>query len=610
MCGIAGIVARRNVIDLNCVVKGMTDRVRHRGPDDHGIHIERRVALGHRRLSIVDVSRLGHQPMISADQRYIITFNGEIYNFRDLRSTLMELGFEFRSGTDTEVILQAYAAWGPECLSRFNGMWAFAIYDRVAEMIFAARDRFGVKPFYYVVNDAFFAFGSEIGQLVPLLASVGADPEAIAEFILAGVHSSSTGTFFKDIFSLGPGHHLTYNLKEDQCVIRRYYSLSERLNGIDDRRGADAIEQFRQVLEDSVRLRLQADVRVGTCLSGGLDSSSVALLAARIQHRANPHPFSAVTAISEDARCSEEAYAEEVVRKGALNWIRVCPRYEDFCTLLPFVVRHQGEPFGSPSICMQAFVMRAANENGIVVLLDGQGGDETLLGYDQYYPAYCIALWRDGGVRSALQGMMRIGENNTNMSCSRAMAYLFIMLFPRIRHLYYLQRSSYLARRPPLPDWSRRFAEACFDIRQLQILEVEKTTLPLLLRYEDRNSMAFSIEARLPFLDYRLVEQAISLAPSLKIREGWTKWVLRASMGDLLPHSVAWRRKKVGFEAPENLWLSRHTGVMAEKIRRSPLIARFCNLDDLLRRFPALERRNQWRLYSLAMWEEEFGVDA
>jgi asparagine synthase (glutamine-hydrolysing) len=374
MCGIAGIVARRNVIDLHSVIKEMTDRVRHRGPDDEGNYVEGRVALGHRRLSIIDVSKLGHQPMISADRRYIITFNGEIYNFRDLKSELVGLGFDFRSNTDTEVILQAYAAWGPACLSRFNGMWSFAIYDRVAETIFAARDRFGVKPFYYIISDALFAFGSEIGQLVPLLDSVAADSETVAEFVLTGVQSSSTGTFFKDVLSLTPGHHLTYDLKRDQCITQRYYSLAERLNGVDDQCGADAVDRFRQVLEDSVRLRLQADVRVGTCLSGGLDSSSVALLAAQMQQRSNCLPFGAVTAISEDPRYSEEAYAEEVVRKGALHWIRVCPRYEDFCTLLPFVVRHQEEPFGSPSICMQAFVMRAANENGIVVLLDGQGG--------------------------------------------------------------------------------------------------------------------------------------------------------------------------------------------------------------------------------------------
>jgi asparagine synthase (glutamine-hydrolysing) len=608
MCGIAGIVTRRNIVDLHCVIKEMTDRVRHRGPDDEGNYIEGKVALGHRRLSIVDLSRLGHQPMISADRRYVITFNGEIYNFQDLRSELAELGFDFRSNTDTEVILQAYATWGPECLSRFNGMWSFAIYDRVAEMIFAARDRFGVKPLYYILNDALFAFGSEIGQLVPLLDSVAANPEAVAEFVLTGAQSSSIGTFFRDVSSLSPGHHLTYDLKKDQCIIGCYYNLSERLNGVDDQRGPDAVEEFRQVLEDSVRLRLQADVRVGTCLSGGLDSSSVALLAARIRHRASCLPFSAVTAISEDPRNSEEVYAEEVVRKGALHWIRVCPRYEDFCALLPFVVRHQEEPFGSPSICMQAFVMRAANENGIVVLLDGQGGDETLLGYEKYYPAYCVALWHEGGLRRVLQGMRQIGQSNANMGHSRMAAYLFFMLFPRIRHLYYLHRSSYLAQRPALTDWTRRFGEACFDIRSLQILEVEKTTLPLLLRYEDRNSMAFSIEARLPFLDYRLVEQSISLAPSLKIQDGWTKWVLRTSMSDLLPHNIAWRRNKIGFAAPEDLWLSRHIGVMTEKIRQSPLIVRLCNLDELLRRFAALDRRSQWRLYCLAMWEEQFGV--
>jgi len=604
MCGIAGFAARRNVVDLPGVIRQMTARVRHRGPDDEGTYIERSVALGHRRLSIVDLSSLGHQPMMSADERYVITYNGEIYNFRDLRPELTALGWEFRSNTDTEVILAAYAAWGPGCLSRFNGMWSFAIYDRVAEAIFAARDRFGVKPFYYVFNDAFFAFGSEIGQLLPLLDTVAANSEAVGEFALTGVQSSSTATCFRDVSSLSPGHYLIYDVKQQRCVSERYYSLSERLNGVDDRNGPGAIDQFRYLLEDSVRLRMQADVRVGTCLSGGLDSSSVALLAAGLQRV----PFTAVTAVSEDATNSEEAYAKAVVHKGALHWIRVCPGYDEFRALLPLVVKHQEEPFASPSICMQAFVMQAARENGIVVLLDGQGGDETLLGYERYYPAYCVALWREGGLRTALRGAMQIGDSNANMGHSRIAAYLLFMLFPNIRHLYYLRRSSYLARRPPVADWTRTFAEACFDIRSLQILEIEKTTLPLLLRYEDKNSMAFSIEARLPFLDYRLVEHAISLAASLKIKDGWTKWVLRMALSDLLPRDIAWRRQKIGFEAPEQLWLSRHVTAMAEKIRQSPLIARLCNLDELLRRFIALDRRSQWRLYSLAMWEEQFGV--
>src|SRR6266446_3519017 len=239
MCGIAGIVARRNVLDLDRAIAEMVYRVRHRGPDDEGCYVAGRVALGHRRLSIIDLSSSGHQPMTSPDGRYVITFNGEIYNYLELKPDLQAGVFQFRSNTDTEVIIAAFAAWGVDCLSRFNGMWSFAIFDTESGTIFAARDRFGVKPFYYTLNE----------------------------------------TCFNGVSSLLPGHYLLYDTATDGCVIRRYYNLSERLNGVDDRPALDAIQDFRSVFDDSVRLRLRSDVRVGTCLSGGLDSSSVALVA-------------------------------------------------------------------------------------------------------------------------------------------------------------------------------------------------------------------------------------------------------------------------------------------------------------------------------------------
>ena len=610
MCGIAGIVARRNVLDLERTIAEMIYRVRHRGPDDEGCYVAGRVALGHRRLSIIDLSPSGHQPMTSPDGRYVITFNGEIYNYLELKPELQAGGFQFRSNTDTEVIIAAFAAWGGECLSRFNGMWSFAILDTERGIVFAARDRFGVKPFYYILNETCFAFGSEIRQLLPLLPSIGANPGVVSDFLLTGVPVPSMETFFNGVSSLDPGHYLLYDIETDRCVIRRYYNLSERLNGVDDRPAVDAIQDFRSVFDDSVRLRLRSDVRVGTCLSGGLDSSSVALVAGPMYRNNSNHPFSAITAISEDPRNSEATYAEEVVKAGSLHWIRVKPSYDDFRGLLSHVVMYQEEPFSSPSICMQAFVMRAAKDNGIVVLLDGQGGDETLLGYDRYYSTHCVALWRQGGVGKVLQGLRHATESNANMQLGRLTAYLLLGLVPAARYLYYLKRSSYLRSYPPLPEWMSCFGRACLDVRSMQILEIESTSLPALLRYEDKNSMAYSVEARLPFLDYRLVELCISLAPSLKIQDGWTKWALRKAMSDVLPHDIAWRRNKIGFAAPDDLWLARHLEIMAQTVRHSPIIRRFCDLSSLMRRYRGLDRNSQWRLYSLALWEEQFGVTA
>jgi asparagine synthase (glutamine-hydrolysing) len=242
------------------------------------------------------------------------------------------------------------------------------------------------------------------------------------------------------------------------------------------------------------------------------------------------------------------------------------------------------------------------------VLLDGQGGDETLLGYDRYYPAYCVSLWRTGGALGVLQGALDSRRSNANMSPRRFAAILAFGLLPAARYLYYRRRSSYLTAPPRQPDWMSQFASACMDLQRLQTLEVETTGLPSLLRYEDKNSMTFSIEARLPFLDYRLVEMAIALAPQFKIRDGWTKWILRQAMSDVLPQEIAWRRNKIGFEAPTEMWLARHLDVMIEKVRGSPLMRRFCAPQQLMRRFPGLDRNSQWRLYCLALWEEAFGV--
>lgn len=610
MCGIAGIVVRRPSLDPERVIREMTDLVRHRGPDDEGHYVRGRVALGHRRLSIIDLSASGRQPMASGDGRYVITYNGEIYNYLELRAELKELGYEFRTGTDTEVILAAYAAWGEDCLSRFNGMWAFAIHDTQRDRIFAARDRFGVKPFHYILTDACFAFGSEIRQLLPLLDSVNANPTVVSDFLLTAAHPQSTDTFFEQVHNLLSGHCLVYDVKTDECTVRRYYALAERLTGVADRSDPGAVDQFRSLLEDSVRLRMRSDVRVGTCLSGGLDSSSVAMLAGRMHHAAGGASFGAITAISEDERNSEETYAADVVQAGGLDWIKTRPSYEEFRDLLQHVVKHQEEPFATPSICMQAFVMRAARENGIVVLLDGQGGDETLLGYPRYYSAYCATLWRQGGARELVHGMRQAVQHNTLMNPAKLAGYVVLGLLPSARYLYHLMRGAYLSPRPALPPWMTEFSRSSLDVRRLQILELEVTGLPQLLRFEDKNSMAYAIEARLPFVDYRLVEHSVSLAPHLKIQDGWTKWVMRKAMEDTLPHSIAWRRNKIGFEAPNDIWIGRHIDVMASAVERSPLVARFCNVARLMRQYRGLDRGSQWRLYSLALWEEQFGVQA
>lgn len=609
MCGIAGIVARSQTEHPLSIVEAMIALIDHRGPDGRGTYVSGCLGLGHRRLSIIDLSEEGRQPMTSAAGDLTITFNGEIYNYIELRSELSRLGHHFRSNSDTEVILSAYLEWGEACVSRFNGMWAFAIHDVRAGTVFCSRDRFGVKPFYYLDTTSGFYFSSEIRQLLPWCRRVEANVELITDFLLTSLADHTDETFFHGVVKLPAGHNLTYRLSDHRYDIRRYYEL-RRDDSLRTLPTDDAIELYRSRLQDSVRLRLRADVPVGTCLSGGLDSSTVAVLAAPIYETASGKPFSAITAVSEQESNNEASYAQMVVEHSQLNWLQIRPSFCDFLDSLPAVVRAQEEPFGSTSLTMQYFVMKEARKYGIPVLLDGQGGDETLLGYPKYYGSYLVAALRDQGVAGFLGALKAAGANNSKMTLTNALFFLFGGLVAPARYLVYLARHQYLSKRPAYPRHLADFARASWDDFELQKLEITRTNLPVLLRYEDKNSMAHSIETRLPFLDYRVVETALSLPGNCKIKDGWSKWVLRKAMDGKMPNDITWRKNKFGFEAPENIWMKGHLPEMKAMLLRSPLILDLARKSEIEKKFERLNLRSQWRLYSIALWEKEFGVSA
>jgi asparagine synthase (glutamine-hydrolysing) len=610
MCGIAGLVSNRRTLDIVSAIRSMTCLVSHRGPDDEGYFVNGRVALGHRRLSVIDLSPSGHQPMASLDGRYVITYNGEIYNYIELREQLRSLGHPFRSNSDTEVILAAYAQWGQDCLEKFNGMWAFAIYDTVAQTLFAARDRFGVKPFYYVRFETGLAFGSETRQLLQFLPNIMANEKIVYEFLFTSMQDHTDATFFDGIYKLPAGHCFTYDTGIDKLELSRYYFLAKRVNEFGDFSEIERVEKFRETFEDAVRMRLRSDVIVGSCLSGGLDSSSIASTAARLLRDTSDRMFSAITAVSEDPAGSEEKHAATVVRKARLNWVRVRPSYHDFVGTVRQTVLQQEEPFASPSILMQAHVMRSARENGITVLLDGQGGDETLLGYPRYYPAYYLSMLREKGVQGLFSAILQSTRNGPGMSRGRWLNYLLWSVSPKLRWWYYGRRMRNFGPSANMPDWLGATSEASGDITALQILDIEKTGLPQLLRFEDKNSMAFAVETRLPFLDYRLVEQSVSMPLSLKMRDGWSKWVLRHVMQDTLPGEIAWRRDKIGFDAPEQIWLRKYRDTMIKSVAGSSLLRKLIDVPTLMKTYAVLDLRTQWRLFSVAQWEDCFGIGA
>lgn len=609
MCGIAGLIALKNTRVDERRLAAMVDAVSHRGPDDADHVIGGNVGLGHRRLAILDLSPQGRQPMVHPESGRVIVFNGEIYNYVELREELASTGHRFRTGTDTEVILAAYAEWGPDCVRRFNGMWAFAIHDAATRTVFCSRDRFGVKPLYYVDLPECFAFGSEIRQLLPLLDSVRANRSVLIDFVFSGLCDHRPETFFEGVRKVPAAHNLVIRSDTGGQTLQRYYSLDRRPDcgalGIDD-----AVDRLGQELGRAVRIRLRSDVPVGTCLSGGLDSSSVAALAASRYEPPDGRRFAAITAVSEESHNDESAHARAVAESSALRWLTVKPDYDAFVASLDAVVQAQEEPFGGPSICMQHFVMRTAHEDGLPVLLDGQGGDETLLGYERYFAAHFASVLRARGIRAAWREMRASARHNSLMSPARIAAYLafFSRAWPRYR--VYRHRHRHLRHAPPLPEHLHRYAQASRDAFDLQRLEITELNLPALLRYEDKNSMAYGIETRLPFLDYEFLELALSLPNEHKIHNGWTKYALRLAMQNTLPDSIVWRRDKRGFEAPDKSWLSRHDASIRGEVGRSPLLAEICRTDYLNDRFAGLDMDTRWRLFCCALWERNMNVTA
>jgi asparagine synthase (glutamine-hydrolysing) len=602
MCGISGIVDKRDRPIGRAEIERITGLIAHRGPDDHGYFHGENFALGHRRLSIIDLSSRGHQPMAYGG-RYWITYNGEIYNYLELREELASLGAEFETGSDTEVILAAYARWGVGCLERFNGMWAFAIYDSVERSLFLARDRFGVKPLYYTQSAEQFVFGSEIKQLIPAVGAQ-ADRRVLVEALLTSIDGHTDATYFEGVRSLLPSHYLIYDLRMHRAEVKRYYTLrvDPSTATLPD---ADCVGRLAGLLADAVRLRLRSDVRVGTCLSGGLDSSAISALASAEYRPADGAQFIGIHAQSLDSEVDESVHAKRVAAHLGLDLKVVVPTTDDFLGTIDEVVYTQEEPFGSPSMFMGWHVFKAAKEMGCKVMLNGQGGDEVLLGYERYFAAFLRSAGFLEGAREALAQ-----ARHSRLSLAEVIAYAFYFTNPTLRASR-LKRRSYL--RADLKgsfDFAavKQSANSYRDITELQTTEITSLQLPHLLRYEDRNSMRHSIETRLPFLDYRLVELCISIRAAMKVSDGWTKYALRRAIESALPREIVWRRDKLGFQAPERTWLSAASRRMKTEIGDSMLLRELVDRDRLLADFDQLSNKERWSYYNVAAWERVYSV--
>ncbi len=595
MCGIAGIIHKNNSSVALHQLETMNNAASHRGPDGEGYYLKNNFGLAHRRLSIIDLSENGKQPLHYLD-RYTITFNGEIYNYIELKIELEKSGYQFKTQTDTEVILAAYDYWEQECVNHFNGMWAFAIYDEQENRLFCSRDRFGVKPFYYCISGNQFIFGSEIKQLLTI-EKPKVNYKILMDYLVYNLEEHTDETFFNNIKKLPAAHHLTYDLATHQFKIEKYYciKIDETLKNISEK---DAINLFQQNMQRSIQWRLRSDVKVGTCLSGGLDSSYISSIASKFYN----HPdekFSAITAQSISKENDETAFAKQVVEAANLQWFTTQPNRENFLAAIDKEIKCQEEPFFNTSNFMQYFVMKAANQAQIKVLLDGQGGDETILGYKRYYPT----LFKSNSVLSFPKIFFQILANG-NVSTKELLLQSFYFTNSSFRKIRLKKKHSLIKQEfMELADetWIDKMADAYQNPLSMQLLELQHTQLPRLLKYEDRNSMHFGIETRLPFLDYQLLEFNLSLPTNLKIKNGWSKYILRQSMQNILPNSIAWRKQKVGFESPEKIWLN-DDNYFLKTINDSPLLQKIYN-----NKIPQNNTKHMlWKLFNIAKWEEIF----
>ena len=544
MCGIIGIVNFKNAPVAESNIREMMLRIKHRGPDDEGVFIQEGVGMGFVRLGIIDLSNGGHQPMNSSDGRFVLTFNGEIYNYLELKKEL-EPFYTFKSKSDTEVLLAAYTVWGENCLDKLNGDFAFAVYDKQTQKLFGARDRFGIKPFYYAHSKDAFCYASEIKALLPTHGGSIPNEQVIYDYLAFNRSDSSNETFFKDIVKVPPGHCFT--IEQDKFTIRQWYNLRERLTYPT----VLTQEHYREALKSSIGLRLRSDVPLGVCLSGGLDSSAITSM---ILHDFKIDKLQTFSAVFNPGSWADESMYIDCFKGKVGLMHKTQPDAVQFLAEMDGFMTLHSEPIPSVSPYAQYKVMQLA-QGKVTVTIDGQGADEMLGGYSYFYGIYLKELLYKMQYASFIKEAY---GHFAKVKSNESFAFFFYYALPK----FLKQQTAKKTGNAIAQGFFHQYAKSSQVIDKLlspnnlhtSLLEHFDYKLQHLLKWNDLNAMYFSIESRVPFLDHHLVEQSLSLPSNTYMQGGLSKTILRQSVKDILPQKIYERTGKIGFDAPSDEW--------------------------------------------------------
>lgn len=612
MCGIAGCIPSMDI----SILKESLRNIAHRGPDGEGVWVSEHndISLGHRRLSIIDTTESAVQPMHYID-RFVITFNGEIYNFIELRKELEALGHKFRTQSDTEVVLASYCEWKEECLLKFNGMWAFVIWDRNEKRLFMSRDRFGVKPLFYSQNERRFAFGSEMKALYPFLERV--EPSEVFEWCSKHIfeYESTEKCLVKGIKRFPAGHYGYFLPDENKLVLTKYWNTLDHLVEV-PHKYEDQVEQFRELFMDSVKLRMRSDVRIGTTLSGGLDSSAVVSTMANIntsEERISKDWQHAFVACFEGTFLDERNYAQKVVDhiKIPATFVEIKP--PSFDELYKMLYQFEELYITSPVPMMAIY--KELRKNNVVVSIDGHGADELLSGYGNHlkYALLDAGFNFDAikNINEAYSSRLVFEKNDENKKgVYKYVRELRTLIGGKEEFVKFILNGGRIHKN------DKRFKLGAFN--SILYDTFHHTVLPTLLRNYDRYSMNSGVEVRMPFMDYRIVTFLFSIPWTSKIRNGFSKAILRDAIGTFLPDSITWRKTKIGFHTPlidwiRNEWKGNFENMMNNKdFEKSFCVHDYkalkCKFNNIVKNTQVTfqEGESFWNDISPYLWEQSF----